>query len=546
MSSSPGMSMGTYSSISFVSIIVLIVIGVVAYYGVVLSSQDCQVSDWTTCDSTGNQTRTVTQPAKYFGNCNQPLTQTCTPPATTGSSGSGSGSSGSGSSGSGSGSSGSGSGSSGSGSGSSGSGSGSSGSGSGSSGSGSGASPAPSSLNTAPVTYSSYPSTDYSGQGDISNSPGTATTCPAMCDAIPGCTGFTFNSSSNTCFFKNNTVTTPSYNTIATYYYKGTAPPGPATAPVVTNNTTAPGPVVPPASVTYSSYPSTDYAGQGDISSQPGNATTCTPLCNSLTGCTGFVTDGNTCFFKNNTVTTPSYNPSLTYYYKGTAPPGPATAPYPSYPSTDFANQGDISSQPGTPSTCSAACNNITGCTGFVYNTSNNVCLFKNNTITTPSYVPYATYYYKPNSNPPPGAVDPSKFKPVNQFIKNVSAANICLDVPDASKSDLSPIHTWSCTVPQTLGNQNWTFNANGTIVNQNSGLCLDITNGGTASGNAVGQYTCNGSPSQAFTYNADQTLTSAGSPGNCLDTVGSATAGVGINLSMNKCSGAMSQKWTT
>lgn len=279
------MAISTGTIISIVSACVLfiaaaVIIGYLVYNTLQQNSKDCQVSDWSACDSTGNQTRTVTQPAVYFGSCNQPLTQTCTPPSTSSGS-SGTGSSGTGTS-SGSGSTGTGSGTSG---------TGTSGTGTSSSGTGSG---------TVPTgVYSSLPFTDFPGQGDISSSPGTASSCQATCDSITGCTGYTL--SSGNCFFKNNTVTTPSYNSNATYYYKGAAPASGAA---------------------YGSLANTDYPSQGDISNQTGTSATCSAACNNITGCIGFVynTSNNTCFFKNNTAVTPYFSPSATFYYKGAAP----------------------------------------------------------------------------------------------------------------------------------------------------------------------------------------------------------------------------------
>lgn len=321
-----------------------------------------------------------------------------------------------------------------------------------------------------------------------------------------------------------------------------------AATPVVTASTTSGVGPVTTASTVYSSLAFTDYSNQGDIYNQVGTPASCSAACNSISGCVGFTfnNSNNNCFFKNSTITTPSYVPVATFYYKGSTPPA-AGPGYGSFANTDFAGQGDISSTNGTFAACSAQCNSITGCAGFTMDTNNN-CWFKNNTVNNPTFGANKTFYYKGNPPVSGGAVDPSKFVPNNQFIKNLSGANQCLDLPNNTKGPLYPLDTWGCTTPQTLLNQNWTLKPNGNLVNQSSGLCLDIMNGNPAAGNQVGQYACSTTvnPSQIWTYNSNMTLTSAASPGNCLDTKGSVAASNNTTLAMNTCTpGAMSQKWS-
>lgn len=84
------------------------------------------------------------------------------------------------------------------------------------------------------MSYQTYANTDYKGQGDIKNLAGTPVVCQQNCDTTTGCSGFVLTKDSSRCYLKNNTVNTPSYNTNLTYYYKGSAPPGPATEPAPT------------------------------------------------------------------------------------------------------------------------------------------------------------------------------------------------------------------------------------------------------------------------------------------------------------------------
>ena len=152
----------------------------------------------------------------------------------------------------------------------------------------------------------------------------------------------------------------------------------------------------------------------------------------------------------------------------------------------------------------------------------------------TPNIVPFNSSLWSQFSTP---------FAPNNQFIKNVANTNYCMDVPNASKGDLYPIQTWTCTVPQVANNQNWKL-SNGALVNQNSGLCLDIEGWGKTAGTQVGQYTCSGGANQQWVYNNDKTLTSPSAPGMCLDITGS-TPTNGSALQINTCNGNQTQKWT-
>ena len=55
----------------------------------------------------------------------------------------------------------------------------------------------------------------------------------------------------------------------------------------------------------------------------------------------------------------------------------------------------------------------------------------------------------------------------------------------------------WTCNGG---ANQQWTVNANGTIVGVQSGLCLDVVGNRTANGTLVDIYTCNGGRNQQWT----------------------------------------------
>ncbi|WP_436535856.1 ricin-type beta-trefoil lectin domain protein [Actinoplanes sp. HUAS TT8] len=73
-----------------------------------------------------------------------------------------------------------------------------------------------------------------------------------------------------------------------------------------------------------------------------------------------------------------------------------------------------------------------------------------------------------------------------------------CLDAPNTSAG--TQVRIWSCTGG---AGQQWRINADGTITDIRSGLCLDVTGAGTANGTAVVLWTCNGGANQRWTTGA-------------------------------------------
>jgi hypothetical protein len=71
-------------------------------------------------------------------------------------------------------------------------------------------------------------------------------------------------------------------------------------------------------------------------------------------------------------------------------------------------------------------------------------------------------------------------------------------------------------------------------------GKCLDDRGNGSANGNTVDIWTCNGTAAQKWTYAGDGTLRLNG---KCLDTAGSGTAG-GTKVDLWSCDGHASQQW--
>jgi hypothetical protein len=70
-----------------------------------------------------------------------------------------------------------------------------------------------------------------------------------------------------------------------------------------------------------------------------------------------------------------------------------------------------------------------------------------------------------------------------------------CLDVRKNATADGTPVQMYDCN---DTGAQLWIFQSNGTIVNPDSGKCLDATQNG-ANGTQIDIWTCNGSASQKW-----------------------------------------------
>src|SRR6185369_5248833 len=80
-----------------------------------------------------------------------------------------------------------------------------------------------------------------------------------------------------------------------------------------------------------------------------------------------------------------------------------------------------------------------------------------------------------------------------------------CIDVPAGSTASGVQVQQWGCVSSQT--NQLFTLTASGTntfqIINVNSGLCLSDQGASTASGAAVIQETCTANSNKQWAFNA-------------------------------------------
>ncbi|WP_433268624.1 glycoside hydrolase family 27 protein [Micromonospora vinacea] len=78
---------------------------------------------------------------------------------------------------------------------------------------------------------------------------------------------------------------------------------------------------------------------------------------------------------------------------------------------------------------------------------------------------------------------------------QTLQALGKCLDAPVNAAAG-AKVQVWDCNGGT---NQQWAVNANGTISNAQSGLCLDVNNNGTANGTTVILWTCTGAANQRW-----------------------------------------------
>ncbi|MEV0430940.1 ricin-type beta-trefoil lectin domain protein [Micromonospora sp. NPDC050495] len=116
------------------------------------------------------------------------------------------------------------------------------------------------------------------------------------------------------------------------------------------------------------------------------------------------------------------------------------------------------------------------------------------------------------------------------------AASGRCLDVPQSNTANGTQPVIWDCNGGS---NQRWT--ANGDTL-QALGKCLDAPLNATAGAKAQ-IWDCNGGTNQRWTRNSDGTIRNQQS-GLCLDVNGAAT-GNGTTVILWTCTGAANQRWT-
>jgi hypothetical protein len=124
-----------------------------------------------------------------------------------------------------------------------------------------------------------------------------------------------------------------------------------------------------------------------------------------------------------------------------------------------------------------------------------------------------------------------------------------CLDIDGDSTTPGALLELFTC---DGAGGQVWRQQADGSLVNPQSGLCLDDPGGNTANGTQLQVYTCNNEWPQVWTaYDASRYLpagvvTAGGNAGKCLDVNGNDTGANGTVVDVWDCQPwAVDQHWT-
>jgi hypothetical protein len=112
----------------------------------------------------------------------------------------------------------------------------------------------------------------------------------------------------------------------------------------------------------------------------------------------------------------------------------------------------------------------------------------------------------------------------------------LCLDDRSASTANFNPIQVFTCNG---TGAQQWTVASGNTL--QVLGKCLDVDAAGTANGTTVDLYTCNGTGAQTWIPQSNGSLVNPNS-GKCLDDTG--FGGSGTQAQIWACTGGANQKW--
>jgi hypothetical protein len=117
-----------------------------------------------------------------------------------------------------------------------------------------------------------------------------------------------------------------------------------------------------------------------------------------------------------------------------------------------------------------------------------------------------------------------------------VGLAGKCLDDNGDGTADGNKIQLWDCNGTDA---QDWTYSG-GQLVGP-GGKCLDVQSNDQANGTVVQLYTCNGTGAQQWTLTNDAIVSSGG---YCLDATGWGTAN-GTQLQIWGCTGADNQRWS-
>jgi non-reducing end alpha-L-arabinofuranosidase len=122
----------------------------------------------------------------------------------------------------------------------------------------------------------------------------------------------------------------------------------------------------------------------------------------------------------------------------------------------------------------------------------------------------------------------------------SLSTLGRCLDIDGNGTAAGTKVELYDCNG---VGGQKWVQQANGSLLNPQSGLCLDDPSGNTANGTVLQIWTCNGSPAQTFSVNGGGMVDGPG--GQCVDVAADDTGGDGAVVQLWGCqSYAVDQHW--
>jgi hypothetical protein len=116
--------------------------------------------------------------------------------------------------------------------------------------------------------------------------------------------------------------------------------------------------------------------------------------------------------------------------------------------------------------------------------------------------------------------------------------ASKCLDDFRGGTANGNPIDLWRCNGTAA---QKWTIATGNTL--QVRGKCLNVFRGGTANGNPIDLWRCNGTRAQVWLHQADGAYKNPAS-GKCLNDSRAGTAN-GTKINLWRCNGTAAQKWT-
>ncbi len=124
-----------------------------------------------------------------------------------------------------------------------------------------------------------------------------------------------------------------------------------------------------------------------------------------------------------------------------------------------------------------------------------------------------------------------------------IRAFGKCLDIVANGTANLAKVQLWECG---SAGGQQWRPQANGSLLNPQSGRCLDDPQANTANGTQLQIYDCNGLSTQVWNLPGVPTgaVTGPGTAGKCMD-VNHNNNVSGNAVQLWTCSGVQGQQWS-